>query len=393
MKKEKTTFDRLRLIIPNEYINIIKESEFTIGSKSGVITNATFEQNTPFYYKINQNYEKSTTILEFSGKSLMDDYPSLISNTNIYRCFENINKQGICLIDPLYAVDTALVIQCDVTCDVTSQYTIQDIYAKLSFKSNKRWSFQSVTSNRFAIVSTQTTNRLKTRFIVYDKNKEINGSQNKSFLSTVCNKEMQLEYFKDKIRYELNLNSVYQIRKYFNIDRSQKQGYPKLTDILYSSADPIDMFLSEALIRPDVLNQAQEKTNTKTLSGLEHLLLIAICGFDLNKIDRVIRDLYGSSRSIKRAMAPYVAIMNRLKTNCPNPESDPAFDDIRTRLQYMLTTAFDSRGQAPADLASLYHSRKTNKNDSWQKSITDEKLHLYDVRYIILPESSNPISA
>lgn len=392
-KKNILTFDRLMLKIPNKYVNIIEESELAFDLKDGVVNKANFEQHAPFFYKINQNYRNGETTVEFSGKSLMEDYPSLISHTNIHKCFENINNQGICFITPQQAIDSALVQQCDVTCDISSQYTVKELYARLIFSSNKKWSIQSVTSNRFSIESTQTTNWLKTRFIVYDKETEMNAKRNIPFLSAVSNKDTQLEYFKDKIRFELNLRSVDRIRHHFNIYKDKKQGYPKLTEIIYSTEDPIGKFLSDALIHYDVLNQAQDTAKTKNLSELEHLLLLAICGYDLDKVERVIRDLYGSSRSIKRAIAPYVSVMNQLKMNCPNPESDQAFDEIRTRLQYMLNMAFDSHGQSPTDLTSLYHSRKTDQNDSWKKSINDDRHRLYDVRNIILPGSSNPISA
>ena len=134
----KVTFDRLRLSIPNDFVTIIDLTPFTTTiSGEGVIKHSQFEQTSPFFYRILTENGKNTVIVEFNGKALMDDYPSLINHTNISKCFENINKQGVCVIAAEQVIQTAYVLQCDVTSDIPCEYTIQELYGKINLTSSK----------------------------------------------------------------------------------------------------------------------------------------------------------------------------------------------------------------------------------------------------------------
>ena len=371
----KITFDRLRLSIPKEYVKILDEGSFTttIGG-DGVIKRTQFEQTSPFFYRILTENSKNTVIVEFSGKSLLDDYPSLISHSNVSKCIENINKQGICEIAAEQTIQTAYVLQCDVTSDIHCKYTIPEIYSKINLSSSKKWCIRDVTSNRFTIESTVTTKRLKSRLVVYDKEEEMNRKANNDFLHSVTNRDIQLNYFQGKIRFELNLNSIDRIRHFFGLNQT------KLTDLLYSRADPIGKFLHESLTYNDPISRAIDKS--RNLRVLEHLLLLAICNFDLNKLELVIRDLYGSSRSIKRVMDSYRPILANLKETIPNPLSDPELTEIRSGLQYMLAKTFEVKDSSSADLTHIYYSRKSNQNHEGVVNSLQTKAHCYDPTYI-----------
>lgn len=380
----KITFDRFRLAIPNDYVKIIDHSSFTTTiSGEGTPLRSKYEQATPFFYQIITEYGKNSTIVEFNGKSLMDDYPSLINHTTISKCLENINNQGVCVIVTEQAIQTAYVLQCDVTSDIPCNHTIQELYVKINLSSSKKWCIRDVTSNRFTIESTNTTKRLKSRMVMYDKEEEMNRKTNQEFLHSVSNPELQLNYFKGKLRFELNLNSIDRIRQFFNLQET------KLTNLLYSTADPIAQFLKKAISDNTPVDKAVERTGN--LRELEHLLFLAVCGFDLNKVELVIRDIYGSSRSIKRVKEPYVNLMNKLKENITNPQSDSEFSEIRARLQYMLTMAFNYTDSSTANLTNIYYSRYTNQNDENDAPYIQSPeqvvnhIDLFNIPYITVP--------
>lgn len=351
------TFDRLRLSLPTNAVSILQPEVFnTTVSGEGITIMSKFEQNYPFYYSIAVDYSKTTTIVEFNGKVLLDDYPSLISHTNITSCFEHINQCGVCYINTEQALQYSYVLQCDVTRDVPATCTVKDLYQNLTMQNNRKWGLRDVTSNRFTIESTVSTKRKKTRLVIYDKGIEMSRKSNETFLATVSNPEAQLAYFNSMIRYELNLNSLDRIRHVFGTDDT------RLTTLLHSSVDPINSVLNDIIFDDEsaLSKAAQSSGNLRTL---EHLLLLAVCDYDIGKVERVIRDIYGKTRSIPRTLEPYQNLYHQLIRNVPKPENDMCLIDIRNHLRYMLAQTFGDTEASSPSLLHLYHSGNMNKKN------------------------------
>lgn len=345
----KPTFDRLKLSIPSECLKIIDDTVFTITSNGdGCIIRMRYEQTSPFFYSIAIEYSKQTAEVEFNGKALLEDYPNLINYTNISNCFENINRCGICFINSDQALQTAYVKQCDVTCDISSPYPIKDLYTTINLNSSKKWCIRDTCSNRFTIENTNTTKRCKCRMVVYDKSEEMSRKSNVDFLRSVSNPEDQLDYFKNKIRIELNLNSVDRTRRYFEVSDT------KLTTLLHSDGDPIARFLKDALHKNDPLQYAAHLSGN--LRELEHLLLLAAYNYDSSKVELAIRSLYGQTRSITRTRKPYDRILLRLKEAIPEPGKNPVSNDITSHLKYMLSLLTQPNGKVVPSLLNLYES-------------------------------------
>lgn len=371
----KVTFDRLRLRVPSEGVKIINKTVFTTTvSGDGEPIHMKYEQTSPFYYSITLFPGKNQTEVEFSGKALLEDYPALINHTNITACFENINKCGVCFIDSHQAVDTAYVMQCDVTCDISTTLTIKELYNGINLTASKRWCLRDITSNRFTIESTNTTKRCKSRLVVYDKQEEMTRKTNQSFLMSVTNPEEQMEYFKGKIRYELNLNSIDRIRYFFNIDDT------RLSTLYHSNSDPIKRFLSIALKDESVLQQTVRRVGT--ISELEHLLLLAICDYDLNKVELLIRNIYGATRSIKRCKEPYVNLFDRLKCIIPEPQNNVLCQDISSQLKYMLGLLKEPANISAPNLRKLYHASKQKTPQGKTNSVDGCYIDLFNIDYI-----------
>lgn len=357
-------FDRFRLSLPSDLVEILNADEFTHVSKGGVVTHHKYEQKNPFYYQIMIDTTRNRTYLEFSGKSLLENYPDLISTSNISECFANINHYEICHIDPTVAVEYATVCQCDVTADISYSGSMRDLHNNLIIRNNRNYAVTVLTSNRFSIQNTLSTNRKRERMIVYDKGEEINTKSNECFLQAVSNREEQLEYFSDKIRLELNLNSVDRMRKYLGVSE------PSLHSVLSSNTDPIESFLLNALNCENTL--ALLKHQTPKLRNLEHLLLMCLCEFNLSQLERIIRDTTDKNYSITNTMAPYKALYEKVRWNIVQPETEVYFVELRNRIKWAVSKTLEADHSYNSNsLINLYTSQKMSTTHTDSESIFD----------------------
>lgn len=372
------TFDRFRLSIPVDSVTICKPTEFTTTvSGEGVPIRSRYEQSAPFFYSLTIDHAKSTSEFEFSGKALLDDYPALISHANISTCFENINRCGVCLIDSDRVLEYGFVKQCDVTRDITSPFEIRELYNNVTFSSNKRWCVRDNTSNRFSIESTNITKRFKSRMIVYDKGTEMSRVSHREFYSAVGNAEYQRDYFRGKTRLELNLNSKNRIQHYFNTDDTG------LSNILNSDADPIARFLEEALADNDTLYMVSKYIGR--MKDLEHLMLLAYCGYNVNMVEQLIRGLCGKTCSISRTKKPFISLMAKLKNIIPEPLADTDCISITSHLKSMLARLQEPEDNLTPDLLKLYSRSKRNITPAEKCNLCNNCASISDIGYPTLP--------
>ena len=135
----------------------------------------------------------------------------------------------------------------------------------------------------------------------YDKGKEMLRSQNQDFAE-----EHGLEdAFNGMYRFELNLNSKEQIRKSLRIADT------KLMTVLSADANPILEFLDEVV-------QPGEGTTTMTdKKSYMTMLVLKDCGYDLEKVEAKMRELYRSKgTSICKVMEPYRKMMEQMEDKC-----------------------------------------------------------------------------
>ena len=365
-------FDRFRLSIPNSAITILKPDEFThTVSKDGMETHLKYEQKMPFYYLILVDLVRNRTYVEFSGKALLDNYPQLIQSNNIEQCLVNINSYRICNIVIDEAVATADVCQCDVTADVTFNGSFKDLASGIIMKNSRQYTIPTITANRFTIQNTVTTNRKRERLIIYDKAEDMRRKVNQQFLSVVNNANEQWEYFANKARFELNLNSLDRIRKYLGVTDAS------LLNVLHSHSDPILMFLQQSL--GDDSNIDILKHHTPKLRMLEHLLLLCLCDFDLQKLEVIVRDTTGSKNSITNTMIPFKNIYQSIICNCDMPKADIDFIQLQELLKRAVRRyLIHNNSTTDSSLLSLY-----------QKSVEDTTVPMpydyFNLPYVNLP--------
>lgn len=372
------SFDYLKLQLPTDSIKILDNSAFSSKEADKENEYLVFKQTRPYKCEIVVDINRMVTNLSFSGKVLLENYPLLISAENIDECIANINNIGVVYINPIRVLDEAVVVECDVTTDLSYTGSLIKLRESLMFKSNN-YVIHKKCDNRFYIKNTYVTRRKQENMVIYDKALEMRKSDNKPFLAAVNNSEKQLEYFSDKIRLELNLRSVDRIRKYFQCDST------KLISILNSSTDPIDGFLNLALYHHDPIEIITNKV--PKLRDLEHILLLCMCDFDLAKVEKVIRNTTSSKSSIKRKMEPYRLICENMNSNVTDILFDNDLVDLSNKLKHLLSLVFNINSDVTKNpLQSLYaQSTRERECPSWHELNPLFLFNLPTVKLSILP--------
>lgn len=302
-------FDKIKIISDISNISDLNKKVFLTNTKNDEVIYYKYRQERPYYLLLMVDYERRELVLEFTGKILLDKYPSLISKDTIRECLQQINRMGICHIDIDNILKQSYVTKCDVTKD-TSEADIECIisYIRQNIINYRKWIVKGYRGG-IALENVCKTPRYKKRLVIYDKDKELQKAVNEKFLNAIADKEQFLSYFKDKVRFELNINTMIQIRTLLNIADNDLQT------VLSATANPILSVLNEAVV------YCKPQLRKQTLRDYEHELLLKECGYDLVKVEAKVRALSSANTSIKRVMQPYKDIKNYLQAS-----STPIFD-------------------------------------------------------------------
>ena len=261
-----------------------------------------YQQEKPFYLLVMINYQHNELVLEFSGKILLDNYPSLINIHTLKDCLSQINKLGICYLDVDSIITDCDVVKCDVTKDIVCN-KMMDIamIVRQNLVNHKKWVAKPYRKEGITIENVVKTPRYKKRLIIYDKAKELQSADNKPFLNAVSNSEEMLSYFENKIRFELNINTMDQIRHLLNIPNNT------LLAVLTSNANPILSVIDEAI----KFNNNQKAPTT--LRDIERMAFIEKYNYDMSAIEAQVRAVSAKNTSIKRVMQPYKDLYKQIQ--------------------------------------------------------------------------------
>lgn len=289
--------DKIKIVCNINDIIDINDNCFKSIIKNGEIIEQKFEQQTPFLLYIEADYKEEELIIEFTGKILLDKYPALINKDTIRDCFEYINSMNICKLNVDHIISTGQVCKIDVTADV--QYPnikelTTDINANIS--SHKRYTAKQIGDNLIIDKNVKTKTK-KLRLSIYDKEREITKADNREFLSKLSRPDYVLDYFKGKVRFELNINSMEQIRK------NLKLRNLCLLNVLDSDENPIREFLFL------VLNKDINCSSKLNLRDRERECFLRYHNFDIKEIECIVRSY--SSKNVGRALEPYKRIMQK----------------------------------------------------------------------------------
>lgn len=295
-------FDKLKLITSIEYISDIKHDSFNIILRHDEVLYYKYQQKTPYSLLIMVDYSKNELIIEFSGKILQEHYTSLISKETIRECFDNISNIGICKLDTESILNDSIIAKCDITKDIKADITQIIPSIKQNLINYSKWNVKPYYSG-VVVENVVATTRYKKRLAIYDKRKELQQGNSRHFIENLNNNKEILEYYKDKVRFELNLNTMYQVRQFLNIPNNNIQS------VLNAVANPILSIIDETV------KYEHQRHKEITLRDYERILLIKEFNYDMAKVEANVRAYSKKTTSIKRAMEPYKQLFKQINND------------------------------------------------------------------------------
>ena len=296
-------FDKIKIVSSIENVKSLNEDVFENKVKDGCIVEQRYTMMSPYYLYIEADYREQELILEFTGKILKDDYKDLIHINNIHTCLSNINDLGVCSLDIDGILQDGVIVKADVCMDVDypdCKTLTENLRASVG--NFKKYLVRNIGDN-FVIEKNVQTKSYKRRLTIYDKGKELQKAGNRSFILSLDNPQLLLDYFNDKIRFELNLNSKEQIRRSLNIYDTS------IRTVLNSTATPIWDVLDNALV------EADNEIVCTDIGELKNKLLLDFCGNDLAKVEALLRNYYSKGTHISQVMKPYRVLATKLSEN------------------------------------------------------------------------------
>ena len=167
------------------------------------------------------------------------------------------------------------------------------------------------------------------------------------FLNSVTDPDKMTEYFNDKIRFELKLNSVDRLRHCLKIESTS------LFDVLYSQTDPIATVLDEVM-EGNIYSSLRKQC--PTMKSLLQLLLIAFCNYEATNVETVIRDYLPPKSSPTRQLEKFKPMLSELNKMQSFLLTAIHFDFLRSHLMSMLAAC-----TVNDDTLTLNGIYKTNK--------------------------------
>lgn len=302
------TFDKLKIITNIEDIAEIDTSAFVTQTKDGEILYYKYSQKSPFSLLIMADKKKGILSIEFTGKILLEDYPQLINRHNIRKCFDAINHLNICHIDSDAIIEHGIVNKCDVTRDVSSEKMREIIQqTKQNIINYDKWNCDKYEGNGVVIYKTVKTARYKERLCIYDKGREMGKARNREFLCSISEGEKVADYFKGKIRFELNIDTSAKVIQLLEIPNN------RLVSVLSAKANPILKVYDEAI---------KERNTTMHFTALKERMMAALireCNNDLEQVEIEIRNTIPKSTSVRRNMDKFRELYAKMQQGKFNP--------------------------------------------------------------------------
>lgn len=319
--------DKIKIVSSIDYIKIIDKNRFDIHHKGNDIVSYKFTQLQPFLLYVEANVKNQELIIEFTGKILRDNYPSLINQSNIKNCLLSINKIGFCLLDVEDILISGEVVKVDVTQDVPypdcGELT-KMIQANIS---NFRKYLPRIINGNFTIEKNVVTKSHKCRLTIYDKNKEIRRAENRLFLSQLSGKQKLLNHFEGKVRFEMNLNSKEQIRKALHITDLS------IMSVLCVSVNPIMEFLDLILV------DTESADITARCNDLKELLrgaLLQVCDYDIKKVEAQLRLHSSPNTHISQTLKPFRELLEKIN-NTPTSSLKQTLQSLLLEIMIFFT--------------------------------------------------------
>lgn len=300
-------YDKIKLKTRNDYLLEISPL-FKEIKRNEKIERYLFDMQSPFYLYINNDIKKGELIIEFTGKILLSNYYRLISIDTIEECLVNVEKIAKCKLNVDGIVKHSEVLSVDVTKDITAPEFLFNDKVKGMFtylnQNSRQWNIEKYNKQGITITKRVKSKELKNRMIIYDTYAELRKSENKPFLGYLSydDRNALLEYFKGKIRIEININSFKQMRELLHIQ------HLSLTDVLTANSNPFGKLMRQ-IVDMELLSTDSLTICSIPLKELNQYLILKSCNFDIEKVRALLRPKYSPNTNMRKILLPYKKLL------------------------------------------------------------------------------------
>lgn len=291
------------LLNKNINFNILFDSKKN--NVNGEYYSSQSNSNIPFNLYIATNYSKQTLTIEFSSKVLFDDYPKLITAETLPQCLYNLNDMGICTIDIDGVLKTGCITQADITKDVSLELT-DDILTALNNNvgNYRRFKWQHYDGKGITFTK-DIIGRGKEEIKFYNKRKELSATaQNRRFLDLLANREQVENYFSDKTRIEISLNTLSQIRNSLQIVNTY------IPTFFAAGANPI-LAQFDRIFNSSTIDSSIHMDNYDTWAMSK---ILELYNGNLQLIEQDVRRLYKFRSGVNSRMAKFEQLKQMQQT-------------------------------------------------------------------------------
>lgn len=296
------TLDKIKLVSALDSVSIVRVGAFEKIVKNGVTVSESYTQISPCRLYVKKDYENEETVIEFTGKILVDRYPELINGENFRHCLECINRLGFCEIDADSLMRDGRVCVADVTRDVICKDSSGlSEWVRTNLSNHRKYLARNIGGN-LVVEKNVKTKGYRRRLTIYDKGKELNRADNHDFIRGLANPDRVLSYFDGRVRFELNLNSKEAIRQSLRIADTS------VSEVLNSEANPIRDFVD------DIISDASENSACNSLKDRKNMAFLRDCDMDMCKVEAEIRKYCSKKSKPSQLMEPFRELWNRLNS-------------------------------------------------------------------------------
>ena len=239
--------------------------------------------------------------MAFTGKVLMDDYPKLISKETIRMCFSNIETLGICSFDVDKILSEGVVSKIDVTKDIPiSDCKTTSEFLRTHLRNHKKYVAED-RGKHLVIDHPVKSKKYQVRLSVYNKYYEQHLAGNKNFLLHLEDAPALLEYYKGKVRFELNLKSAKAIIHRLGISDNA------IMSVLNSETNPIVDFIDEVIVEDESVSVCSSIQERKNLAFLRD------CKMDIQRVEAELRHYCSKGTHIAQVIKPYRRLLEKIR--------------------------------------------------------------------------------
>lgn len=295
------TLDRVKIKANNKYL-LEKKVKFneqyhkSTGRLMGEYYSSKDDGDIPFNVYVAVSYPKQTLTLEFSSKILKEHYPLLISKETIEECLDNLNLLGLCTIDVKGILETGCITSMDVTTDVPFDLS-DEVLDCLNEQVGgyRRFKWRHYENEGIEFVRDVKSRDCKECIKFYRKGKEIRSSANRDFLKSLAYEQQfaMEDYFADKTRIEMSLNTQRKIKEYFKVEDTY------ISEVLNSTANPL-LKQFDKIFEPSIPRNSIPICNDYETFAMQAIL--TVYNGDLKLIEQALKRMFASRSGCKKRM-------------------------------------------------------------------------------------------